>query len=145
MVKLEGKLKIWIKGGKFKYNSDLYVKVMCDDRKMWSTEKQDSYKPSWDATATRHIKGEHDFIKLCLMDDDTFSRDDLLGKCDIPFSCLLNTVFSKLEKTVFDGEVEMTDEKNEKVGKLRVYMEYMPGSVGMFQLMGEQFRKHEDD
>lgn len=78
------------------------------------------------------------------MDEDTFSRDDLLGKCEIPFSSLLNPTFFKLEKTIFDGEVEMHDVKGEKIGKLRVCLEYMPGDVGVFQLMGEQFHKHGD-
>ncbi len=44
---VEGKLKIWIKGGKFKFRNDLYVKVLCDKRQVWKTDESDSSTPSW--------------------------------------------------------------------------------------------------
>lgn len=45
---VEGKLKIWIKGGKFSHGSDLYVKVLCDKREVWKTDEKDSSSPDWD-------------------------------------------------------------------------------------------------
>lgn len=45
---VEGKLKLWIRGGKFENRSDLYVKVFCDGREFWKTDEIDSYKPEWD-------------------------------------------------------------------------------------------------
>lgn len=145
MTYVEGKLKVWVKGGKFEFHNDLYVKVMIDDRLLWKTEEADSFSPSWDATATRHVKGEFEKLQFALMDEDTFSRDDLLGTCSIPFSCLLNPVFNKLERTEFDGEINMVDAEGEKIGVLRVCVEYMPGHVGFFKMMGERFHKDQDE
>lgn len=45
---VEGKLKIWIKGGKFEFSNDLYVKVFCDAREVWKTDESDSSSPAWD-------------------------------------------------------------------------------------------------
>lgn len=45
---VEGKLKIFIKGGTFEFRNDLYVKVFCDKREIWKTDEKDSTKPQWD-------------------------------------------------------------------------------------------------
>lgn len=68
---VEGKLKIWIKGGSFSHSSDLYIKVMCDTREVWKTDESDSSSPSWDSTVTKHVKGEYEKLIFKLMDEDT--------------------------------------------------------------------------
>ncbi len=45
---VEGKLKIWIKDGKFEFKNDLYIKVFCDKREVWKTDESDSSTPKWD-------------------------------------------------------------------------------------------------
>ncbi len=75
---VEGKLKVWIKSGKFdNFSNDLYIEVHAVNgekkRKMWKTDESDSSKPQWDSTVTKHIKGEYEKLVLSLLDEDTVS------------------------------------------------------------------------
>jgi len=141
---VEGKLTIWIKGGKFEYNDDLYIQVCLDDRKMFKTKESDSHKPSWDEKISKHVKGEYTSIVLKLMDEDTFSSDDLLGTCKIPFDAIVaSKAFTKTDKVELDGEIEMFsaaegDETN-SIGHVRVGITFSPGDVNMFQMMADRF------
>lgn len=106
---------------------------------MWKTEETDSSKPSWDAKMSKHFKGEFENFVFHLMDKDTFSRDDHLGTAKLAVSSLMIPSFAKLDRVVLDGEVEMFNPSEEKIGTLRVGIEYSPGDVGFFQSMADRF------
>ncbi len=73
------------------------------------------------------------------MDKDSFSRDDHLGTAKLAVTSLLSPSFVKVDKVALDGELEMFDASDEKIGTLRVGIEYCPGDVGFFQSMADRF------
>lgn len=65
------------------------------------------------------MKGAYEKLIFQLLDEDTFSRDDLLGTLEIPFA--------DLESRPVNGELPMIDAKGEKIGVIDMMIEYEEG------------------
>lgn len=75
------------------------------------------------STVTKHVKGNYEKLIFQLLDEDTFSRDDLLASCEVSFS--------QLESSPCVGDMDMVNATGEKVGTIDLSIEYEPGD-GMF-------------
>ncbi len=61
---------------------------------------------------TKHVKGNYEKLIFQLLDEDTFSRDDLLGTCEVEFSTLV-------ESPVV-GDIDMHDADKKKIGTVNL-------------------------
>lgn len=71
---VEGKLKICIKEGKFSFDNDLYIKVLCDGREVGKTDDSDSSTPSWDwyVSTSHESVSSHSAIGTCDLLSNSF-------------------------------------------------------------------------
>eukprot|EP00177_Eucheuma_denticulatum_P002441 GFKZ01004388.1.p2 GENE.GFKZ01004388.1~~GFKZ01004388.1.p2 ORF type:complete len:133 (+),score=32.25 GFKZ01004388.1:358-756(+) len=132
---MEGKLSIWIKSGSFNHSSDLYIQVFIDDNDVWRTDDKDGFSPDWDSTIVKHIKGDYQTITLKLMDEDTFSRDDVIATRELPISEAVEGM---------NGDYELFDAEGNSVGTVDVSINFEEGDVNFFDLMGSMLHKEDD-
>lgn len=84
----------------------------------------------------KHLKGCYEKVILKLMDEDTFSRDDVIATAEFSIGDLL-------DDGINEDEVEMCDADGNAVGTVAVNINFEEGDVNFFQLMGSMLHKED--